>query len=123
MSIIAEFSPELALRDIKEFKKGRRRREECVPEKIKKGKIYNFLKTGQRLYWLNDEPFWGYGQMPLVITDGAGKVSRPVASIKMLEVTHFLNQGKIYSKGKYRVIDVFDINDKKIHFNSCRRIN
>lgn len=122
MSIVAEFSPELALRDIKEFKGGKRKRQECVPEILKPGKIYKFLKTGQRLYWLNDEKFWGFGQMPLVITDGNGQVSRPLASIKILEVTHFLNQRKIYTKGKYKVIDIFDARDQKIHFNSCRRV-
>ena len=122
MSIAAEFSPELALRDIKEFKTKRRRREECVPENLKRNKIYKFLKTGQRIYWFNNEKFWGYGQMPLVKTDGTGKTSHPVASIKMIEATHFITKGKIYTKGKYKVIAIFNKNDKKIHFNSCRRV-
>ncbi|MDD4901144.1 MAG: hypothetical protein PHS62_03495 [Patescibacteria group bacterium] len=122
MSITAEFSPELALRDIGEFKKGKRQREECVPENLKKNKIYKFLKTGQRIFWFNSEKFWGYGQMPLVKTDGAGKTSCPIASIKMLEATHLLINGKIYTKGKYKVIDVFKDADQIIHFNSCRRV-
>jgi len=122
MGIQIEFSPELALRDISEFKKGKRKREECIPEKMQKGKVYNFLKNGQRVYWLNDEKFWSGGEMPLVKTDGTGKVSRPVASIKMLEVTHSIVKGKIFTKGKYKVKDIFDLNNPKINFESCKRI-
>lgn len=122
MGIQIEFSPELALRDIAEHKKGKRRREECVPEKMQKGKIYPFLKSGQRVYWFNDEAFWSHGEMPLVKTDGTGKTTRPVAGIKMLEATHFIVRGKIYTKGKYKVLSVFDADDPEIKFESVRRI-
>lgn len=122
MGIQVEFSPELALRDILENKKGKRRKGECIPEKMQKGKVYDFLKSGQRIYWFNEEKFWSYGEMPLVKTDGTGRVSRPVASIKMLEVTHFIKNGKIFTKGKYKIKEVFDIDNPKINFESCKRI-
>lgn len=122
MGIQIEFSPELALRDISEYKKGKRKKEECIPEKMQKGKVYPFLKSGQRVYWFNDEAFWSRGEMPLVRTDGTGKTTRPVAGIKMLESTHFIVKGKIYTKGKYKVLSIFDIDDPKIKFESVRRI-
>lgn len=122
MGIQVEFSPELALRNIKEFKEGRRKKEECVPENMQPGEVYEFLKSGQRLYWLNDEEYWYRGEMPLTFTSGDGQTASAVASIKMLEVTHFLQDGKIFTKGKYRVIDVFDPDDGSINFNSCRRV-
>ena len=120
MGIIAEFSPELPLRDYSEFEKGNRKEEECIPKDIESGKVYNFLKKGQRIYWLSDEEYWKNGEMPLTKTNGKGETTRPFASIKMLEVTHFLDNGEIFTKGKYKVIEVF--NDDKIHFQACRRI-
>jgi len=35
MGIIVEFNPDLALRDISEFKNGSRKKEECIPEDMK----------------------------------------------------------------------------------------
>jgi len=122
MGIQVEFNPDLALRDISEYKSGKRKKEECIPNPLKKGKIYAFLKKGQRLYWLSDDKFWHIGEMPLAKAFGDGRVSRPVASVKLLEVTHFLRNGEIYTKGKYKVIDVFDPKDQKIHFESGMRV-
>ncbi|MDD4333225.1 MAG: hypothetical protein PHT51_03875 [Patescibacteria group bacterium] len=123
MGIKVEFNPDLALRNISEYKTGNKKLEECIPENLEIGKIYDFLKSGQRLFWLNNDKFWGNGQIPLCETDGSEHLSRPLASIKILEVTHFLdNDGKIQTKGKYKVMDVFDINDKKINFEACRRV-
>jgi hypothetical protein len=122
MGIAVEFNPDLALRDIAEFKAGRRKVEECIPESLEEGKIYDFLKKGQRLYYFNDSEFWGNGQMPLCKTGGDENLSRPIASIKMIEVTHFLEDGECYTKGKYKVISVFDENDPIIHFEACKRI-
>lgn len=40
MGIKVEFNPDLALRDISEYKSGRRKKEECVPDPlIKEGFI------------------------------------------------------------------------------------
>jgi|TARA_B100002003_G_C14143765_1_gene549908 hypothetical protein len=122
MGIIAEFSPELPLRDYSEFENGNRKEEECVPKNLEAGKVYDFLKSGQRIYWLNDEEYWKNGEMPLTKTNGKGETTRPCASIKMLEVTHFLDNGNVFTKGKYKVIEVFDINDPKINFESCMRV-
>lgn len=122
MGIKVEFNPDLALRNIRDYKSGNRKIEECIPENLEKDGVYEFLKSGQRFFWLNDDPNWGNGQMPLCETDGDENLSRPIASIKMIEVTHFLENGIIYTKGKYKVIDVFDINNKQIHFEACKRI-
>lgn len=115
MGIQVEFNPDLALRNISEYKKGKRKKEECIPEKIQQGKIYNFLKKGQRNYWLD-------GEQPLLETKGNQKLSRPIASIIITEYTSFLLNNLPYIKGKYKVIDVFDIKNPKIHFESCQRI-
>ncbi|MCK9379003.1 MAG: hypothetical protein M0P97_02570 [Candidatus Moranbacteria bacterium] len=122
MGIVVEFNPDLALRDISEHKSGKRKIQECVPENLKVGEVFEFLKKGQRLYWLSDSEFWGGGQIPLCKTGGDEKLSRPIASIKILEATHFLKNGEIWTKGKYRVVDVFDENDPKINFESLRRV-
>ena len=122
MGIKADFNPELPLRDYSEFENGNRKEAECIPKNLEAGRTYDFLKSGRRLYYLSDDPYWHNGEMPLVKTKGDEHTSRPVASIKMLEVTHFLDNGKIWTKGKYKVIDVFDINDPKIQFESCRRL-
>ena len=115
MGIQVEFNPDLCLRDIGEFKEGRRKEEECIPENLESGKIYNFLKKDQRNYWL-------LGELPLLKTDGNQNLSRPIASIKILEATHFLENGEMFTKGKYKVVDVFDINDNKINFESYKRV-
>jgi hypothetical protein len=120
MGITAEFNPDLALRDYSEFEKGKRKEEECIPKDLESGKIYNFLKNGQRLYWFSDDEFWSKGEIPLCKTEGNQKLSKPIASVKILEVTHFLDKGDIFTKGKYKVIEIFD--DDKIHFEGCKKI-
>ncbi|HBP01091.1 MAG: hypothetical protein UY41_C0001G0007 [Candidatus Moranbacteria bacterium GW2011_GWE1_49_15] len=107
MGIAVEFNPDLALRDISEHKAGRRRKEECIPENLEEGKIYDFLKKDQRNYWLR-------GEIPLIETKGGEVLSRPRASIIILEATHFLESGEIWTRGKYRVIKVLD--SKTIYF-------
>ncbi len=113
MGILAEYNPDLALRDISEFEKGKRKQEECIPKVLKKGKIYPFLKKGQRHYWF-------FGEVPLVETKGNQKLSRPRASIIILSATHFLNKGEVYTKGKYKVKEVFK--DNKIHFEGLNKL-
>ncbi|MBU0670769.1 hypothetical protein KKF29_01265 [Patescibacteria group bacterium] len=122
MGIKVEFNPDLALRDYSEHRKGKRKRGECIPEKLIKGKIYPFLKKGQRLFWLSGNKFWGNGQIPLCKTNGNEKLSRPVASIKILEATHFLKSKEIWTKGKYKVVDVFNEKDPQVHFEAYKRI-
>ncbi len=107
MGIQTEFNPELALRDFSEFKKRNRQKAECVPPKLKKGGIYKFLKEGQRHYYLT-------GKIPLIKTKGNELLSRPLAIIRILETTHFLLKGKVYTKGLYKIEKV--ITDNKIYF-------
>ena len=110
MGIQVEFNPDLALR--KHKTKGRLE-EECLPEKLEEGRKYNFLKKGQRNYWLE-------GEIPLKETKGNQELSRPLASIFILEATHLLLNDEPYTKGKYTITEVF--NDDKIHFNGYEKI-
>jgi hypothetical protein len=119
MGIQVEFNPDLALR---KFGIEGREKEECFPENLEKGKIYDFLKKGQRNYYISDNSIWDFGEIPLMITEGREKLSRPVASVKIIEATHFLKNGEVWTKGKFKIINVFDINDSKINFEACRRI-
>lgn len=130
MGIKIEFNPDLALRDISEFKAKRRKEEECLPEKLEVGKIYDFLKKDQRNYWL-------HGEVPLLETKGDEVLSRPLASVQILEATHFLlkeddsysypqqkdskllKKGNVWTKGKYKVIEVFT--DDKVQFEGLDR--
>ncbi len=105
MGIVIEFDPELALRNISEFKAGRRKKEECIPSPLKSGPEYSFLKKGQRNYWIFEE-------VALVETKGNQELSLPVASIVFLEVTHFLIKGEVYTKGKYKIKEIFDEKDR-----------
>jgi len=113
MGIQVEFNPDMALRNISEFKNGNRKEEECIPENLKAGEIYLFLKEGQRNYWLD-------GEVPLVETKGNQNLSRPKASILILEAAHFKENGKVYTKGKYKVVEIF--NDDEVHFDGFNKI-
>jgi len=104
MGILVEFNPDLALRNIKEYEKGNRKLEECIPENLEEGKIYNFIKKDQRNYWLQ-------GELPLRETAGNENLSKPKASVKILEVTHFVENGQIYTKGKYKIIKILKENE------------
>src|SRR3989344_710851 len=111
MGIKVEFNPDLALR--KSGTTGRSN-EECIPEKIEVAKTYDFLKEGQRNYWLEVE-------IPLLETEGNQKLSRPIASIIILESTHFIKGNKIYTKGRYMIKEIFNIADEKIHFGGMNK--
>ena len=113
MGIQVEFNPDLALRNIEEYKAGRRKVEECVPEPLEQGKIYDFLKKGQRNYWLE-------GELPLLETKGNAELSRPKASIIIIEAAHFRENSETWTRGRYRVVAVFK--DSEIHFESFARI-
>lgn len=113
MGIKVEFNPDLALRNVSEFKKGNRKKEECIPENIEAGKVYDFLKKDQRNYWL-------FGEIPLVETKGNQVLSRPKASVVILEATHFVENGESYTRGKYKVVEVFK--DDNIHFEGLDRV-
>lgn len=112
MGIKVEFNPDLALRNISHFKSEKRKIEECIPENLEEGKVYNFLKKDQRNYWL-------HGEIPLLETKGNEVLSRPIASIIIEEATHFIKSKEVYTKGKYRVIEVFK--DDDIYFESYER--
>lgn len=113
MGISVEFNPDLALRNISEYKSRKRLIEECIPENLKKGKVYNFLKSGQRNYWLD-------GELPLLETKGNQKLSRPLAGIIILEAVHFKDEKGVCTKGKYKVVEVFQ--DNQIKFESYARV-
>ena len=115
MGIQTEFNPDLALRNIAEFHAKRRDLEECIPEILEIGKTYSFIKEGQRNYWM-------LGEMPLLQTEGNQQLSKPLASIRIIEATHFVLDGTVYTKGTYRVVDVFDSKDQRPHFNGLMRI-
>ncbi len=91
MGIQIEFNPDLALRNISEAENGNRKIEECIPENLEAGKIYPFLKQDQRNYWL-------LGEIPLIETRGNGDLSRPKASIVILETTHFVDNNTLYTR-------------------------
>jgi hypothetical protein len=114
MGIQVEYNPDLALRNISHFNQGQRKLEECVPEQLESGVEYLFLKKGQRNYWL-------LGELPLLETDGNANLSRPLASIIILEAMHFLIDGIIWTKGKYLVKAVFDANDPTRQFEGFER--
>ncbi|MCK9187200.1 MAG: hypothetical protein PHS16_01515 [Candidatus Colwellbacteria bacterium] len=116
MGIVTEYNPDLALRNISEFKRGNRKIEECIPENMKVGEVYDFLKKGQRNYWIE-------GEIPLLETKGNQQLSSPLGSIIILEATHFMSGSEPWTKGSFKVIEIFDKSDKRIHFNGFDKIN
>ena len=106
MGIKVEFNLDLALR---EYGTGGRLETECLPKDLKEGEEYEFLKTGQRNFWLE-------GACPLRTTGGNQKLSRPIAAVQIVNYTHSLKDGKPHTSGIYRVIQIFDINDPQVHF-------
>ncbi len=114
MGIKIEFNPDLALRNISEFNSGNRKIEECIAYPLELDKTYEFLKEGQRCYWLE-------GELPLLETKGFGDLSKPKASIIILEATHIKENNKMLTKGKYKVIKIIEENE--IYFNGINKIN
>jgi hypothetical protein len=55
-------------------------------------------------------------------TKGDQQLSKPLASIIILEATHFLLNGEPYTKGKYKIVEVFTPDDSKIHFNGFTKV-
>ena len=115
MGILTEYNPDLALRAFTEYKKGNRMVDECVPKRLVRGKIYGFCKRGQRNYWLE-------GEIPLLITKGNQQLSKPIACIRIVEATHLLLKGIPWTKGTYKVIEVYNKKDKRVHFNGFAKI-
>jgi len=113
MGIKVEFNPELALRNMSEHKAGSRKLEECIPEPLEQGKVYDFLKKEQRIYWLE-------GEIPLIETKG-GIFSRPKASVIILEATHVMENNEVYTIGKYKAVEVFT-DENRIYFEGCDRV-
>ncbi len=105
MGIQIEFNLDLALRI---FETKGRLKEECLSKRLVKGKVYDFLKKGQRNYWI-------HGEVPLRITKGNENLSRPIASIVILEATHFIKDKEVWTRGKYKVIKL--IKPKETYFN------
>ena len=113
MGITVDFNPDLALRNFSEFENEKREKEECIPTKLEVGETYDFLKKGQRNYWF-------MGEIPLLETKSNEQLSPPLASVMIIEATHLLHNGELYTKGKYKVVEVFS--DDKVYFNSYARI-
>jgi len=114
MGIKVEFNPDLALRNFAEYQSGRRLIEECIPAELIAGHVYPFLKKDQRNYWL-------LGVIPLLETKGNEVLSRPMASIRILEATHCVKDGTVFTRGKFLVVEVFE--DSAIHFESYAQID
>lgn len=108
MGIKIEFNPDIALRSRSLFESGERKEAECLPAELVVGEKYAFLKEGQRNYWFD-------GELALLETKGSEVLSRPLASIIVLEATHYKEHGVTWTRGFYEVKEVF--NDDKIHFD------
>lgn len=111
MGINVEFNPDLCLRNITSFQEGSREEAECIPAVLQPGLVYNFLKKGRRVYYMDENL-----PIPLFETKGNGNLSRPLASIHITSSTHFLKDGDVWTKGTYKVVEVFDPLDPTIHF-------
>ena len=118
MGIEVEFNPDLCLRRSEVFPA--RADTECIPEPLEVGEDYEFLKRGQRCFFFGKE-------VPLRETRGYGRLGKPIASIMILEATHYFGDDPggdykgVWTKGRYRVVEVFNPDDKTIHFEGFER--
>ena len=112
MGIVVEFNPDLCLR-----KYGTNGRDfmECLPEVLEREWDYPFLKKGQRNYYLE-------GEILLMETKGDGRLSRPIASVLIMEAKHLLIGGNVWTEGRYKVNEVYDPEDPQIHFEGYARV-
>lgn len=113
MSINVRFAPDLVLRNFSEHLSGAKQKEECIPQDLKKDGVYSFLKKGQRVYWLD-------GEQPLLEKSIDDEISPPIASVILLEATHFKEGGKIWTRGKYKVKKL--LAKGEVYFNGCEPI-
>lgn len=90
-----EFNDKLALRPFIEYQNGKRKREECI-DQLLQCSTYEFLKSDRRVFPLHEN-------IPLVITAGEQRFSEPLALVQILEYTHAISDGKIYTRGRYKV--------------------
>lgn len=114
MGIKVEYNPDLALRA---YGTPERTNAECLPQKLLAGRVHHFLKQGQRNYWLE-------GNIPLLETKGDSRLSRPLASITILEATHFVSEQtqEVYTRGIYRINEVFNPDSRPIHFEGFQEV-
>lgn len=100
MEITPEFESALILSNVREFVTDKKKFDECIPENLKDGREYNFLLSGQRNYWL-------LGKFPLHEKQEDGTVSEsPRAIVNIFEITQFIENGLIYTRGKYKILQV-----------------
>lgn len=99
MGTIVEFNTVLALR-----KSGteNREKEECLPEKLETGKVYNFLKEGQRIFALDTE-------MPLIETKGNQQFEKELGVVKVINVEHLIRNNRTFTRGQYKIIGVKNV--------------
>ncbi|MFH0808652.1 MAG: hypothetical protein V1888_03495 [archaeon] len=112
MGIVVEYCPDLCLR---EYGLTNRDAPECLPRELNIGGQHHFLKLGQRNYWL-------LGEIPLRETKGNGVLSRSLASVRILEAAHFLIAGSVWTKGTYKIIEVYNPEDGRIYFDGLEKI-
>ena len=114
MGVPVEFNSVLALRNHSAASGDERSAMERIPASLVAGSVHEFLKSGQRIYRLDVE-------IPLVETRGGHDISRPLASIMIIEATHVLRDGAYWTKGTYRIAEVFDPADPAVHFEFAHR--
>lgn len=113
MSINMRFAPDLVLRNYSEYLNKTKQKEECIPNNLQEEEVYSFLKLGQRAYWLD-------GEQPLLEKSSDGSISQPIASVIILEATHFKKDDNIWTRGTYLVKRV--LHEGEIYFNGCEPI-
>lgn len=113
MGIQTEYNPDLTLRPTEYIQTHNRLPEECIPSNLQPNQTYHFLKKGQRDYYL-------LGEIPLLITKGNNQLSLPIASIIILESTHFVKNNEVWTKGTYQVKEL--IEENQIKYNGFTKL-
>ncbi|MEI6731525.1 MAG: hypothetical protein WCK90_02475 [archaeon] len=107
MSLETHYCKLLALRS---YKSPSRTPDECLPETLESGSIYTFLKSGQRIFDLNNP-------IPLHETQGDEMLSKPIALVNIIKATHHKTGDTIWTSGKYVISEVIPENKKLVWSN------
>lgn len=99
-SKIVEFNTTLALYSPR-FQSQKQSEEIAPCSPVKVGESVHFLKSGYRIYILNQ-------LIPLVVTEGNGILSRALGLIEITGVSHFHQCGEMKTAGTYIVRHWFD---------------
>ena len=99
MTTSIEYNTDLALYSHEEFKKGRKKLEECLPEELTVGSSHPFLKVGHRNYAINST-------VTLLEIKKFDVLFQMRAQVEIVEAFFLLDEDQSYTRGTYIITEI-----------------